>query len=79
MLHMDYDVEVVEQDPAALALTLAADQFRAGRRIRSSISSTMARTCRSLDAEHSDEGVRDHELLAHVIGDYAVGQLVRSR
>jgi hypothetical protein len=74
---MDHHLEIVEQDPAALTLALAADQS----------GSRLAHPQLDLVDDGPDlpvvgrrtqhERVGDDELIAHVIGDDAVGQLVR--
>src|SRR5260370_7845780 len=79
MLHVDHDLEVVEQYPAALTLALAADQLRAGLAHAELDLVDDGPDLPVVGRRAQHEGVGDHELFAHVVSDYAVGQLVRGR
>src|SRR5260370_20070825 len=79
MLHVDHDLEVIEQYPAALTLALAADQLRAGLAHAELDLVDDGPDLPVVGRRAQHECVGDHELLAHVVGDYAVGQLVRGR
>src|SRR6266567_1800417 len=76
MLNMDYDVEVVEQHPAPLALALAPRRLgaRLGELVLDLVDDRLDLPVVRGGAEQ--ECVSDHELLADVVRDDVGGQLV---
>ena len=76
---MNHHVEVVEQYPAALPFALPADQLRAGLAHPELDLVDDGPDLPVVGRRTQHEGVGDHELLAHVVGDDAVGKLVRGR